>query len=124
MKKKTMFWTMPLVLIVCIVVLICALKNSNENRECPINANNVANLDTERVIEMIVKAEKLDESSQLCVNGDNFDLMFTTDFKWANDGAILFFYTRKQKIYSAQLRMFHDENMYFITDSSEWIEQG
>lgn len=84
----------------------------------------MADLDTERVIEMIVKAEKLDESSQLYVNGDNFDFMFTTDFKWANDGAICFFYTRKHKTYSAQLRMFHDENKYFITDSSEWFEQG
>ena len=41
----------------------------------------------------------------------------------ANDGAIRFFYTKNHKIYSAQLRMFHDDNKYFITDSSKWIDQ-
>ena len=49
--------------------------------------------------------------------------MFTPDFDWANDGAIRFFYGENQKFYSAQLRMFHDDNKYFITDSDKWIEQ-
>lgn len=88
-----------------------------------INGSNVSDLDTNRVVEMIAKAEKLDDRSQLCVNEDNFDLMFTPDFKWANDGAIRFFYRKDREIYSAQLRMFHDDNKYFITDSNEWVEQ-
>lgn len=123
MKKKTVLGIIILVFVAC-AVAVCFLINSMANPEFPINGSNVADLDTERVVEMIAKAEKLDDGSQLCVNEDNFDLMFTEDFKWANDGAIRFFYTKNQNTYSAQLRMFHDENKYFITDSSKWIEQG
>jgi len=99
------------------------LTNPSAKREFPINGSNVSELDTERVIEMIAKAEKLEDGSQLCVNEDGFDLMFTSDFNWANDGAIRYFYVKDQQFYSAQLRMFHDDNKYFITDSSKWIEQ-
>ena len=70
------------------------------------------------VVEKIAKAEGLENSSQLFVDADNFDLMFTSDFNWANDGAIRFLYGQNQKYYSAQLRMFHDDNKYFITDIS------
>lgn len=120
MKKRLMI---ALIVVAVIVGAICFLTNSSTEREFPINGSNVADLDTELIIEMIAKAKKLDDSSLLCVNGDNFDLMFTSDFEWANDGAIRFFYTKNQKNYSAQLRMFHDDNKYFITDSSKWIEQ-
>lgn len=122
MKKKTVLGVITLGLVAC-VVAICLLINSSANVEFPINGSNVADLDTERVVETIAKVEKLNDSSQLCVNEDNFDLMFTKDFNWANDGAIRFFYTKNQNTYSAQLRMFHDENKYFITDTSDWIEQ-
>jgi len=121
--KKPVFWIILLAVIACIVIVICLLSNPAAEREFPINGNNVSDLDTERVVDAIVKAEGLEDASQLYANGDNFDLMFTPDFKWANDGAIRFVYTKKQKAYSAQLRMFHDENKFFITDSSKWVQQ-
>lgn len=121
--KKPAFWVIVLAVATCIIVAICFLTNPAAEREFPINGSNVSTLDTERVVEMIVKAEKLDDGSQLCINEDNFDLMFTSDFEWANDGAIRFFYLKDQKTYSAQLRMFHDDNKYFITDSVDWVEQ-
>lgn len=99
-----------------------SFDKSCAEREFPINGNNVSELDTEMVVEKIAKAEGLENSSQLFVDADNFDLMFTSDFNWANDGAIRFLYGQNQKYYSAQLRMFHDDNKYFITDRSEWIE--
>lgn len=86
MKKKTAFWSILLLTIVCIAVLIYAQVNSAVKREFPIDGSNVADLDTERVVDMIAEAKKLDDGLQLCVNGDNFDIMFTLDFKWANDG--------------------------------------
>ena len=121
--KKPAFWVIVLAVATCIIVAICFLTNPAAEREFPINGSNVSTLDTERVVEMIVKAEKLDDGSQLCINEDNFDLMFTSDFEWANDGAIRFFYLKDQKTYSAQLRMFHDDNKYFVTDSVDWVEQ-
>ena len=122
MKKKTVLWIISLLIVACIVA-ICILIKFSANDEFPINGSNVSDLDTERVVEMIAKAEKLDDGSQLCVNEDNFDLMFTSDFDFANDGAIRFFYLKDQKTYSAQLRMFHGDNKYFITDNTEWVEQ-
>ena len=120
--KKPAFWVIVLAVATCIIVAICFLTNPAAEREFPINGSNVSTLDTERVVEMIVKAEKLDDGSQLCINEDNFDLMFTSDFEWANDGAIRFFYLKDQKTYSAQLRMFHDDNKYFVTDSVDWVD--
>ena len=121
--KKPAVWVVILALAACFILAISLLTNPSAKREFPINGSNVSELDTERVIEMIAKAEKLEDGSQLCVNEDGFDLMFTSDFNWANDGAIRYFYVKDQQFYSAQLRMFHDENKYFITDSDKWIEQ-
>lgn len=121
-------WKKPAVIVVvlatiaCVVLAVGLLTNPAVKREFPINGSNVSELDTEMVVEKIAKAEGLKNSSQLLVSADNFDLMFTSDFNWANDGAIRFLYGQNQKYYSAQLRMFHDDNKYFITDRSEWIE--
>ena len=120
--KKPTFWVVLLAVVACIVLAFGLLTNPAAEREFPINGSNVSDLDTEMVVEKIAKAEGLENSSQLLVDADNFDLMFTSDFNWANDGAIRFLYGQNQKYYSAQLRMFHDDNKYFITDRSEWIE--
>ena len=122
--KKPAFWVIVVSVITCAVVAICFLTNPASKREFPINGSNVSDLDTNLIVEKIAKAERLESPSQLCVNADNFDLMLTPDFDWANDGAIRFFYGKSEKIYSAQLRMFHDDNKYFITERSEWVNQN
>lgn len=48
---------------------------------------------------------------------------YTSDFEWANDGAIRFFYTDTDSTYSAQLRMFHTKKQYYITERTKWAEQ-
>ena len=121
--RKPAFWVVLIAIIACIALAVGLMTNPAAEREFPINGSNVSDLDTEQVVEMIARAEKLEDGSQLCVNADNFDLMFTPDFNWANDGAIRYFYMKDQTVYSAQLRMFHEDNKYFITDSDKWIEQ-
>lgn len=121
--RKPAFWVVLVAVIACIALAVGLMTNPAAEREFPINGSNVSDLDTEQVVEMIARAEKLEDGSQLCVNADNFDLMLTPDFNWANDGAIRYFYTKDQTVYSAQLRMFHEDNKYFITDSDKWIEQ-
>ena len=121
--KKPAFWVIVVSVVACAVVAVCFLTNPRAEREFPINGKNVADLDTNLVLEKIIEAERLESVSQLCVNADNFDLMFTPDFNWANDGAIRFFYGKNEKTYSAQLRMFHEDNKYFITERSEWVDQ-
>lgn len=120
--RKPAFWVVLVAVIACVALAVGLMTNPAAEREFPINGSNVSELDTEMVVEKIAKAEGLENSSQLLVDADNFDLMFTSDFNWANDGAIRFLYGQNQKYYSAQLRMFHDDNKYFITDRSEWIE--
>ena len=85
--------------------------------------NNLSDLDTEQILSGICKAEGLDDASILNFNADNFDLMVTSAFDLDNAGAIRFSYVQNQKTYSAQLRLFYEENKYFVTDRSEWVEQ-
>lgn len=121
--RKPAFWVVLIAVIACLAFAVGLLTNPAAEREFPINGSNVSELDTEQVVGMIARAERLEDVSRLCVNEDGFDLMFTSDFNWANDGAIRYFYVKDQQFYSAQLRMFHDDNKYFITDSGKWIEQ-
>lgn len=121
--RKPAFWVVILAVVACVIVAVCFLTNPAAERQFPIDGSNVSALDADHVVEMIANAEKLEDGSQLYINEDNFDLMFTSDFEWANDGAIRFFYLKDQKTYSAQLRMFHGDNQYFITESQEWVEQ-
>ena len=80
-------------------------------------------MQTETVVAEIAAAEQLEDASLLCANADNFDLLFTAAFDWADDGAIRFFYTQGETTYSAQLRMFHGDNKYFITQRAPWPGQ-
>ena len=122
--KTPGFWLTAASVIVCVIAAVCFLTSPPAPREFALNGSNVSSLNTKLILEKIAEAENLEDSSQLNVNADNFDLMLTADFDWANDGAIRFFYTERDKTYSAQLRMFHDDGKYFITDRSEWIEQN
>lgn len=122
--RKPAFWVVLIAIIACIALTVGLMTNPASKREFPINGKNVSDLDTNLIVEKIADAEHLESASQLCVNADNFDLKFTPDFNWANDGAIRFFYGKNEKTYSAQLRMFHDDNKYFITERSEWVDQN
>lgn len=122
-NKKSAFWIVTAFVIVCIAVVFCLLSALPTKREFAMNGYNISSIDTDTILDRIVKAERLDDSSLLCVNADNFDLMLTSDFNWDNDGAIRYFYSEKQKTYSAQLRLFNDESKYLITERTEWTEQ-
>ena len=121
--KKPAFWLIILAIAACAVVAVCFLTNPKAEQEFPINGHNISELDTMQIIDKISKAENLDDGSLLCVNPDNFDLTLTSGFDWASDGAIRFFYTSGETTYSAQLRMFHDTDKFFITERTKWAEQ-
>ncbi|MCB6501779.1 hypothetical protein LI148_15125 [Colidextribacter sp. 210702-DFI.3.9] len=113
--------------VLAVAVFVCAamyaFASINFGREFPIDGKNVSDIDTQRVVKKIADVKHLEDGSELCVNSDNFDLTLSADFDWEDDGAIRFFYTKKQATYSAQLRMFHEDNKYYITDSSEWMDE-
>ena len=122
--KKAVFLIAAAAAIACAVIAFCFLTNPKAERRFPINGQNVSALDTAQIVDRIARAETLKDSSLLCVNTDNFTLEFTSDFDWANDGAIRFFYTEKSETYSSQLRMFHAKNQYYITDRTKWTRQN
>jgi len=122
--KKPAFWVIVLAILVCAALAVCFLTDPPAERAFTVYGKNISSLNTTAILEKITKAEHLKDSSLLCVNADNFDLLLTEDFDWANSGAIRFFYSEDQNTYSAQLRMFHDENKYYITERTEWIEQN
>ena len=78
--KKPAFWVVMVAVTACVVLAVGLLTNPPAAREFPINGKNVSELDTDLVVEKIAAAENLEDSSLLCVNADNLDLMFISDF--------------------------------------------
>lgn len=108
-------------ILLCLVLALVGCGRAS--REFSMEGHNVSSLDTNRIIEKIIETEKLDKQSPIYVNESNFGLTLTPDFDWADDGAVQFFYKKKQRTYSAQLRLFNEENQYFITESTKGAEQ-
>lgn len=122
-NKNHIFWIVAVAVIVSMVLLTCFLISKKGSREFSMTGRNLSDLDTEQILSGICKAEGLDDSSSLNCNANNIDLMVTSAFDLDNAGAISFFYVEKQRTYNAQLRLFYEENKYFVTDRSEWPEQ-
>jgi len=119
--RKPAFWVVLISVVACIASAVGLLTNPGPAREFPINGSNVSELDTEQIIEMIAKAERLGKNSQLYVYEEN--LMINQNFDWLFDGSLLrFYYFKSQKTYSGQLEMSRDENRFFIADTEEWTE--
>ena len=119
--RKPAFWVVLISVVACIALAVGLLTNPGPAREFPINGSNVSELDTEQIIDMIAKAERLEKNSQLYVYEEN--LMINEDFDWLFDGSLLrFYYFKSQKTYSGQLKMSRDESRYFIADTEEWAK--
>ncbi len=121
--KKPAFWIMVVAASASLVLAVCFLTDPKGPREFPMSGRNLSDLDTDQILSGICKAEGLDDGSSLNLNAGSFDLMVTSGFDLNNAGAIPFSYVQNQKTYSAQLRLFYEENKYFVTDRSEWPEQ-
>lgn len=121
--KKPAFWIVVVAVVTSVVLAVCFLTNPKGSREFPMSGRNLSDLDTEQILSGICEAEDLDDGSGLNFNASNFDLMVTSGFDLDGAGAISFSYVQNQKTYSAQLRLFYEENQYFITERSEWPKQ-
>ena len=121
--KKPDFWIVVAAIVASVVLAVCFLTDPKGPREFPMTGRNLSDLDTDQILSGICEAEGLDDSSVLNTNADNFDMAVTSDFDLDNAGAIRFYYVENQKTYGAQLRLFYEENKYFVTERSEWLEQ-
>ena len=120
--KKPAFWVVVAALAICLIVAVCFLTDPNPTREFPMTGNNVSDLNPEIIVNRIMEAEDL-ESSEIYVNSNNFSLTVDSDFNWADSQAVRYFFVDNYKNFSAQLRIFPDEDEYFLTEHSEWDQQ-
>lgn len=118
--KRPAFWIVAAALAACVVAAVCFLTDPPSRREFSMDGTNLANLDPQDIVEQI---ENLEDTSQLYVNGDNFEITLTSDFQWESSETVRFFYFKNQETYSAQLRISPQENKYFITQAGRWPEQ-
>ena len=120
--RKPTFWIIVTALVVCVVVAVCFLTDPNPSREFSMNGNNVSGLDPEAIVERILDIEDITNSG-VHVNTLNFSLQVDSNFNWADSQAIRYFYKKNHNTHSGQLRIFPDEDRYFLTEPSEWPEQ-
>ena len=92
------------------------------NRSFSLTGDNVSDLNPTGIVDRILKTEGW-ESSNVYVNANNFDLHVDSDFNWMNSQTVRYFFGNTKKTYSSQLRIFPDEDQYFLTERTEWNEQ-
>ena len=120
--RKPTFWIIVTALVVCVVVAVCFLTDPNPSREFSMNGNNVSGLDPEAIVERILDIEDITNSG-VHVNTSNFPIQVDSDFNWADSLTVSFFFKENHKTYSSQLRIFPEEDKYFLTEPDEWPEQ-
>ncbi|WP_297719432.1 M56 family metallopeptidase [Intestinimonas sp.] len=117
-------WLAAAALAACAVAAVCFLTDPPVSPSFPMEGNQISDLDPQEIVEQIAKRKKLDGDVGLYVNGDQFDLLLTSDFCWDRAQAVRFSYVKDQTTYSAQLRLFTEDSQYFVTESQEWPEQN
>lgn len=122
--KKPAFWAILVAVIACILLAVCLLTNPKPSPFFPMTGHNVSELEPTEITEQIARILKLDEdASALHVNEGVMSAHLTGDFDFAHSDAISFFYTEHQTTYNAQLRIFIEDDQYFVTEPSQWPEQ-
>ena len=121
--RKPSFWIMVTAVAVCIAVAVCFLTDPKPSPKFAMNGGNVRDLEPERIVERIMDFQGV-ESGNLYMNSDNFSLTVDADFDWNFDQTISYFYYEKRQVRSAQLRIFPEEDEYFLTESREWPDQN
>lgn len=120
--KKPTFWIVVAALVVCVVVAVCFLTDPNPSREFSMSGDNVSDLNPEAIVERILDIEDITNSG-VYMNSMNFSLQVDADFNWADSQAVTYFYTKAKTTYKSQLRIFPNEEKYFLTEPSEGQEQ-
>ena len=120
--KKPAFWIIVTALVVCVVVAVCFLTNPNPSREFSMSGENVSDLNPEAIVERILDIENIDNSG-VYMNSMNFSLQVDSNFNWADSQAVSYFFMKSKTTYKGQLRIFPDEEKYFLTEPSEGLEQ-
>ena len=108
----------------CALVALCFLTDPLPGRTFPMAGAAVTDLSPEYVVSQIARIEKVEDAAALYLTDDQFEVVLTPDFRWVDDPALRFFYDRGEKTRGAQLRMFCEEQEYFVTKSGTWQLAG
>ena len=120
--KKPAFWVIGAAVVICVIVAVCFLTNSAASPKFSMTGSNVSDLDVDAIISRIQEIEGLEDGNPY-LNANNFSLRIDSDFNWADSQAVRYFFDEGKKTHSAQLRIFPNENAYFITESAKWAVQ-
>lgn len=120
--KKPGFWVVTLALVACAAVAVCFLTDPEPSREFALQGSNVSDLDVDFIIAQIRKLDGLDDEN-IYVNSDNFNLTLDSNFNWIDFEAVRYYFYKNQQIYNGQLRIYGENNTFFIGEPSEWVEQ-
>ena len=118
--KKPPFVKIAASVVLCALVAAGFLTDPTAAAEFTMYGRNVSELAPQNIVSRITAAKRLDRGENIYTIPENFDLVLTSGFDWAGPQAIRFFYLKGQDAYSAQLRIFPEENKLFVTESSKW----
>lgn len=121
--RRPAFWAVVVALAVCIAVGVCFLTDPAPSREFPMAGDHVSDLEPERIVEKILGIEDCEASGNAYINSSNFQIHLKGDFTWDDSQAVQFFFYRDGEVRSAQLRIFPEEQQYFVTESRLWVGQ-
>ncbi len=121
--RKPAFWVILVAIIACLVLGVCLLTNPASST-FPMDGNNLADIEPQKIVDEMTDILNLGKNaSALHITADKFAMNVTADFDYAYGQAIRVFYSEGQQTYSAQLRIFPEENEYFVKEPKPWNEQ-
>ena len=120
--RKPTFWIMVAAAAVCVTAAVCFLTDPKPVPEFAMGGSNVSDLDPEEILRRIVRFQQI-ENSDVYTNADNFSLTLDGDFHWPHEQMIRYFFYDNHKTRCAQLRMFPEEQEFYLTESRQWPEQ-
>ena len=121
--RKPTFWIMVTAVIACVAVAVCFLTDPKPTPKFSMNGDNIRDLDPEGIVERIIRFQDI-ENSNVYMNSTNFSLTVDGDFNWVDSQAVSYFYYEDHEVHSAQLRIFPDEQEYYLTESTKWHDQN
>lgn len=122
--RRPAFWAEAIAVAACVFLGICFLTDPPPSRVFGMQGTNIADLDPGMIVERILDIEDCAGSGSVYMNANNFQLHLDGDFNWDMDQTVQYFFYRDGGVRSAQLRIFPEEQEYFLTQSRPWPEQS
>ncbi len=117
--KKPTAWILVISLVLCLAVALVLLTNPMASRSVAMDGKNVADLEPEKIVSQILRIHRLEDLSEVRISPENFEIQLTGDFDWYESPAVSFFFYKDKACYGAQLRIFPEENRFYVTQQEQ-----